>query len=79
MKTYLFGVDASVEAGAVLDNDEGPAEHHHLHAGRPGKPHLHPPHRYLHLRRARHATVRQGLYRRELCPRPHSKVRKWYK
>ena len=34
--------DASVEARPVLDNNEGLTEYHHLHAGRPGEPHIHP-------------------------------------
>ena len=34
---------------------EGAAQHHHLHPGRLGQPHLHPPHRHLHLRHPGHA------------------------
>ena len=36
-------------------NAQGPAEHHHLHPGRLGQPHLHSPHRHLHLRHLGHA------------------------
>ena len=36
-------------------NAQGPAEHHHLHPGRLGQPHIHPPHRHLHLRHLGHA------------------------
>ena len=34
---------------------QGAVEHHHLDAGRPWQPHLHPAYRHLHLRHPRHA------------------------
>ena len=70
----MFVSDEGPEAGAVLDDDEGAAEHNHIDAGRARQPDLPPPHRHLHLRRARHATIRQDLHPGKLCPGPGAKV-----
>ena len=66
--------DASTEAGAILDDDEGAAQHHHQHAGRPWEPHLPAHHRHLHLRRPGDAALRQDLHLGELRPRPGAKA-----
>ena len=66
--------DEGVEAGPVLDDDEGAAEHHHIDAGRARQPHLPAHHRHLHLRRARHAALRQDLHPGQLRPGPSAKV-----
>ena len=54
--------DESTKTGSVLDNHEGPAQHHHLHARGPGQPHLHPAHRHLHLCCSGHAAFWKGLH-----------------
>ena len=66
--------DEGVEAGPVVDDDEGAAEHNHIDAGRAGQPHLPPHHRHLHLRRARHAALWQDLHPGQLRPGPSAKV-----
>ena len=71
---FLSFPDASLEAGAVMDDDEGAAVDHHLDARSLGKPDLLAHHRHLHLRRSRHAALRQDLHRRKLLSRSGAKV-----
>ena len=73
-KRLCRDLDAGAEAGPVVDDDEGAALDHHLDAGGPGEPHLYPAHHHLHLCRARHAALWQGLHGRKLCSRPDPKV-----
>ena len=72
---FLPPADAGAEAGSVLDDHEGPAEHHHLHVGCPGQPHLPAHHRHLHLRRSGHAALRQDVHRGKLLPGSSAQVR----
>ena len=65
---------ACLKAGAILDDDEGSAEHYHLDDRRARESHLSSGDRDLHIRRDRHAVVQQRLHPGQVLPGPGATV-----
>ena len=65
MNFSLFS-DAGVEISAVLDHDEGAAQHHHINSGSSGKSNFYSSHCHLYIRCTWDAIVRERLHGRKL-------------
>lgn len=63
---YLSLAVAGLEAGTVLDNDEGAVEHHYIDNWCTRQPHVDPSYSHLYIRCDRHAIVLQRLHARKI-------------